>query len=305
MKPAVHVVIDETRCTGCGACVAICPHGTLSLVDGLATVTGDDSLSCGHCLAVCPADAITLTGHAPMGQGYQTFEVPGGWLPPGSFDTGQLALLMASRRSCRHYAKKPVAMASLEDLVKLGTTAPSGTNAQAWHFTLLPDRPAVEAFSQGVLTFFQRLNRLARIAPLRGLLTLLGKPELAAYFRDYHDRIEEGIACWKEQGWDRLFHGAPAAILVSCDKDASCPAEDALLASGQILLAAHAMGLGTCLIGFAVEALARDAHLKRLIRLPKNETVHAVIAVGHPDEPYLRPSVRKPVTPRVIRLSAR
>ncbi|WP_300672959.1 nitroreductase family protein [Desulfoluna sp.] len=305
MKREIHVIIDETRCTGCGACVDICPHDTLSLDDGVATITGDDSLSCGHCLAVCPADAITLTGHTPMNQGYQTFETPKGWLSPGTFDVGALVQLMASRRSCRHYTKEPVPMAVLEDLTKIGTTAPSGTNSQAWQFTLLPDRPSVEGVAQGVLNFFQKLNRLARIAPLRGTLKLVGKPELSAYYTDYHDRIEEGIACWNNEKWDRLFHGAPAAILVSCSQEASCPTEDALLASNQILLAAHAMGLGTCLIGFAVEALAQDKTLRQLVQLPDGETVHAVIAIGHPDEPYRRPSVRKPIPPRVIRLGAK
>ncbi|SCY33197.1 nitroreductase family protein [Desulfoluna spongiiphila] len=303
MKRPIHVVIDESKCTGCGACVAICPHDTLTLAEGKAVVTGDDSLSCGHCLAVCPTEAITLTDHRPMGQSYQTFAMPDGWLAPGAFEVDKLAWLMASRRSCRHFTKDPVPMAVLEDLVHIATTAPSGTNAQAWHFTLLPDRTSVKGFAKGVLSFFQQLNRLARIAPLRGLLKLLGKPELSRYHADYHDRIEEGIASWTTQHKDLLFHGAPAAILVSCSQDASCPAEDALLASNQILLAAHAMGLGSCLIGFAVEALARDKQLRQRISLPANETVYAVIALGHPHEPYMRPSVRKPVTPRVIRMN--
>ncbi len=304
MKRDVHVVIDEALCTGCGACVDICPHDTLTLADGKATVTGDDSLSCGHCLAVCPTNAITLTGHTPMTLGYQTFETPKGWLSPGTFDVGRLVHLMASRRSCRHFTDDSVPLKVLQDLVKIGTTAPSGTNAQLWNFTLLPDRPSVEGVAEGVLTFFKKLNRLARIAPLRGVLKILGKPELSAYYADYHDRIEEGIASWTTERWDRLFHGAPAAILVSCSRDASCPAEDALLASNQILLAAHAMGLGTCLVGFAVEALAHDKALRALTQTPDNETVYAVIAIGHPDEPYRRPSVRKPITPRVVQIES-
>lgn len=303
MKRDIHLLIDEARCTGCGACVAICPHDTLSLVDGKARITGEDSLSCGHCLAVCPTNAITLPGHAPMNDGYRTFDTPKGWLAPGACDVGHLVHLMASRRSCRHFTGESVSMAALEDLVKIATTAPSGTNAQLWHFTLLPDRSSVEGLAQGVLNFFKKLNRMARIAPLRGLLKMLGKPQLSAYFSDYHDRIEEGIAAWETTRWDRLFHGAPAAIVVSCSDSASCPAEDALLASGQILLAAHAMGFGTCLVGFAVEALAHDKPLRHLIGLPPGETAHAVIALGHPDEPYRRPSVRRPVTPRVVRLN--
>ena len=301
MKQDIHVVVDRALCTGCGVCVEICPHDTLSILDGKAVITGDESLSCGHCLAVCPVNAITLTHHVPMNQGYETFRVPKGWLAPGNGNVEDLVQLMASRRSCRHFTEEPVSMAALEDLVKIGTTAPSGTNSQCWNFTLLPDRPSVIKLAEGVLAFFKKLNRLASITPLRGALKLMGKPQLSKYHAEYHARIEEGITAWETQKWDRLFHGASASILVSCSNEASCPAEDALLATGQILLAAHAMGFGTCLVGFAVEALSHAKPLRHLIQLPQNETVYAVIALGHPRERYARPSVRKPITPRVIR----
>ena len=302
MNREICVEIDTSACTGCGACVTICPHDTLSIVENRAIVTGDDSLSCGHCAAVCPEDAITLTGYQPMTQGFQTFDPPHGLIKPGDFDAGSLVQLMASRRSCRNFKEKPVPMEILEDLIQAGITAPSGTNAQLWNFSILPDRLSVLVFSGEVLRFFEKLNRLAAMAPLRTLLRWVGKPELAAYHQNYFHRIEEGIACWKEQKWDRLFHGAPSAIIVSCDHEASCGAEDALLATGQILLTAHAMGLATCLIGFAVSAMAHDKGVQEAARIPGNETAHAVIAVGWPNETYRRPALRKKVIPRVVRL---
>jgi len=73
----------------------------------------------------------------------------------------------------------------------------------------------------------------------------------------------------------------------------SCPAEDALLAAQNILLAAHALGLGTCLIGFAVSAMRKDRRIQLLLKIPREESVHAVIAVGHPAVTYQRPAGRK------------
>ena len=59
-----------------------------------------------------------------------------------------------------------------------------------------------------------------------------------------------------------------------------------MCSSDLLLLAAHAMGLGTCLIGFAVEAMNRDASIQEALGIPRKERVRAVVAVGHPDERY-------------------
>ena len=60
-----------------------------------------------------------------------------------------------------------------------------------------------------------------------------------------------------------------------------------------MLLAAHGMGLGTCLIGFAVAAMVEDIRIRRYLGIPDNERVHAVIALGYPDEIYLKVAGRK------------
>ena len=83
-----------------------------------------------------------------------------------------------------------------------------------------------------------------------------------------------------------------------CRPEASCGAEDALLATQNILLAAEGLDLGTCLIGFAVEAMQRDPSIGRKIGLDPDETTHAVIALGHPAIRYQRPAHRKPVVIR-------
>jgi nitroreductase len=71
--------------------------------------------------------------------------------------------------------------------------------------------------------------------------------------------------------------------------------EDAMLATQNILLAAHSMGLGSCLIGFAVEAMRNDPSIKQFIKITDEETVYAVIALGYPDETYERLTGRKRV----------
>ena len=74
--------------------------------------------------------------------------------------------------------------------------------------------------------------------------------------------------------------------------------EDALLASQNILLGAHSLGLGSCIIGFAVEAIKRDRQIRKLLQIPNYESVYAVIALGYPAEKYQRTGLRKKIVPR-------
>lgn len=50
--------LDVTRCTGCGACVEVCPTGALTLVEGKAHL--DDALcrGCEACIQACPVGAL-------------------------------------------------------------------------------------------------------------------------------------------------------------------------------------------------------------------------------------------------------
>lgn len=55
------ITIDIERCTGCGACLEVCPTGALYLVDGKAAVDNALCRECEACLGVCPTEAISLT----------------------------------------------------------------------------------------------------------------------------------------------------------------------------------------------------------------------------------------------------
>ncbi len=260
------VSIDPARCTGCGTCIRVCPSDIISLENRKARAVPDTAicLVCGHCMAICPESAIAIPALEPGLHDFSTFDIDPAWLPPGKgLPTRDLARLICSRRSCRNYKQTAVDKATLRDLIHLAVFAPSGTNSQAWTFTCLTSRSEVLFLGNAVKDFFKGLNRKAENVLLRKALALVGARTLDHYYKNYYESVKTAIEQMETENRDRLFHGATAVILIGSSPGASCPKEDALLAAGNILLAAHTMGLGTCLIGYAVAAMGADRTIQK------------------------------------------
>ena len=58
-KRSVAAVVEEEKCTGCGACVDACPENAIFLRQ-TALITIDKCIGCGSCIPECPNDAISL-----------------------------------------------------------------------------------------------------------------------------------------------------------------------------------------------------------------------------------------------------
>lgn len=63
------VVVDKTKCIGCGACTMECPVEALDLVDGLAVVDPKKCNDLGKCVVVCPTDALALPNQTAKPKG--------------------------------------------------------------------------------------------------------------------------------------------------------------------------------------------------------------------------------------------
>lgn len=55
------IIIDESKCDGCGICVSACHEGALDMIDGKAKLVREDFCDgIGHCIPACPRGAITF-----------------------------------------------------------------------------------------------------------------------------------------------------------------------------------------------------------------------------------------------------
>lgn len=66
------VIVDPTKCIGCGACVAECPVEALDLIDDLAVVDPEKCENLGECVIICPVDALSLPD-LPVGDKEEQF----------------------------------------------------------------------------------------------------------------------------------------------------------------------------------------------------------------------------------------
>jgi uncharacterized Fe-S center protein len=52
--------IDNAVCKKCGACIAICPEGAISFVDGNISIDTTKCVGCGQCVASCDYGGLTI-----------------------------------------------------------------------------------------------------------------------------------------------------------------------------------------------------------------------------------------------------
>jgi len=74
--------VDVDRCTGCGACVEVCPTGAMTLIGDAARVDEERCTGCGACADVCPVGAIRPVLHGEIVPSYRQ--------PPAAYRPGPL-----------------------------------------------------------------------------------------------------------------------------------------------------------------------------------------------------------------------
>ena len=175
--------------------------------------------------------------------------------------------VLRTRRTVRSYTTEPVSRQDLQELIDAAILAPNGMNFQPWAFTAVTSREVM-----------QKLNGI--------VIGILRSPEAQ---QRMGQRMREIV---NAPGYD-IFYGAPALIVIGADSNAPGAPVDCQLAAENLLLAAHAKGLGACYMGFLL--LAADVpEAQELLGLPPGFRMAAAAIVGHPDVRPAGPPQRNP-----------
>lgn len=186
--------------------------------------------------------------------------------------------LMRTRRSVRRYRDEAPSRALIERVLDSAVTAPSASNRQPWRFHVITDRRVVDEMAAAVAD---------RVGQLEAHVT----PALLDRFREYGDyftRFTEApvvIALLYRPTFTMLHTLGDQLPEDERDELRLVETDSALfstaLAAQNLMLAAHALGLGSsCMTG---PLFAREA-LHRILSLPTALRIAALLPIGFPAE---------------------
>ena len=159
-----------------------------------------------------------------------------------------LSTIMA-RRSVRKYLDKPVEHEKLDVIVRAGINAPSGSNRQPWSVRVVEDQQLIDRVTQ----VFKQENA---------------------------EQVQ------RDKNFKNMFRNAPNLICV-CTPANGGGELDAGLLGENMMLAAQAMGLGTCCLGGPVRFLLSNEKARFFLDsldIPSDYKLLYIIGVGYPDE---------------------
>lgn len=171
--------------------------------------------------------------------------------------------MIKERRSVRAFKNEKVSRETMREIIDIARWAPSWANYQVARYTLVDDAAIIgKLASDGVKGFIYNMNTLKNAKGVAVLSFVRGKSGKL-------DLGNEEYATSKTNVWE-VF--------------------DAGLSCQTFCLAAHAKGVGTCILG-----VIDDESTSKIVGLPEEETVAALIVYGYEEGAHVQPTPRKEV----------
>ena len=186
-------------------------------------------------------------------------------------DAAALLALMKARRSIRRYSDRPVSRAALEQLLEAARWAPSAHNRQPWRFVVMVEPEPRLRLAAAMGERFRRdllANGLgadeAERQVVRSVARIGGAPAAVAVFLSMADM--DRYPDERRQGLERDMAVQSVALAVQ-----------------NILLMAHAQGLGAC---WMCAPLFCPDVVRETLGLPFDWEAQALLTVGYPAEEH-------------------
>ena len=169
-------------------------------------------------------------------------------------------IMIKERRSVRKFKNEKVDRETMKEIISISRWAPSWANYQIARYTLVDDEAAIKKLAtDGVKGFVYNVNTLKNAQGVAVLSFVKGKS----------GKLDsDDYATSKANVWE-VF--------------------DAGIACQTFCLAAHAKGVGTCIMG-----VIDDDSISEIVGLPEEEIVAALIVYGYEDG-HPAPTPRKDV----------
>ena len=161
------------------------------------------------------------------------------------------------RRSVRDYAPGKMDQAVIRSLLDAAVHAPTARHEEPWTFAVIQDKKLLDRLSESAKKKVYSEAQSATSDQAKHTLHVVDKP-------DFH-----------------VFYNAGTLIVIYRKLEGSFVVADCWLAAENLLLAAYAQGLGTCVIGFAVSTL-NTPEWKAELKIPAGMTAVAAVIVGVP-----------------------
>jgi nitroreductase len=220
------------------------------------------------------------------------------------FNPEEFSNFLASRRSTREFLPTPIAPELIEKILKDSLTAPSWSNTRPFKVAVatgeVRERISSEFLTRwGVLSKIMRkglLNKLRIIYSRYGLPTSNRsiakpypaelKPRAERVGREMYETfgVARGDRTARDQQWAKnySFFGAPVELFIYVHKSLHIyAASDAGLMMENLMLSAHAHGLGTCAQGAVA---IWDDVVRKEFDIPKGYRLLCGIAMGYPSD---------------------
>lgn len=243
-KVNAEIKTDPELCNGCGLCVSVCKDFSLIIQNGKVEKSKTPffgCIGCGHCMAICPNEAIEIYGRELSPE--HLFELP---KRENISSYEQLLALFQYRRSVRDFKDTNVDPELIEKLLIAARTAPMGLPPSDVNVLILNGKEKTRAFAKDFSDYLKSMRFMTSKLFLTLMRPFWGK-ENDEVFKGFINPLFSAYIDEMDKGNNFINYDAPLAIYFY-GSPFTDPA-DPIIAATYAMIAAEALGLGTCMLG--------------------------------------------------------